>query len=64
MTFTCVVEEEGRTRRLDEADFPLTLGGAGADIVIPGVADEDPAAFLALDEGELYAQPRLSLIHI
>jgi formylglycine-generating enzyme required for sulfatase activity len=58
VTFTCVVEEEGRTRRLAEADFPLTLGGAGADIVVPGVAGDDPAAFLALDDGELYAQPR------
>jgi formylglycine-generating enzyme required for sulfatase activity len=58
VTFSCVVEEDGRTRRLDEGDFPLTLGGAGADIVVPGVAGEDPAAFLALDDGELYAQPR------
>ena len=58
MTFTCLIEEDGRTRRFGEADFPLTLGGAGADIVVPGLAGEDPAAFLALDEGELYAQPR------
>ena len=58
MTFSCVVEEEGRTRRVDETDFPLTLGGAGADIVVPGLPAEDPAVFLALDDGELYAQPR------
>jgi formylglycine-generating enzyme required for sulfatase activity len=58
VTFTCLVEEDGRTRRFGEADFPLTVGGRGADIVVPGVAGEDPAAFLALDEGELYAQPK------
>jgi formylglycine-generating enzyme required for sulfatase activity len=58
VTFTCLVEEDGRTRRFGEGDFPLTVGGTGADIVVPGVAGEDPAAFLALDEGELYAQPR------
>jgi formylglycine-generating enzyme required for sulfatase activity len=58
VSFTCLVEEDGRTRRFGEADFPLTVGGTGADIVVPGVAGEDPAAFLALDEGELYAQPR------
>lgn len=58
MTFTCLVEEDGRTRRFGEADFPLTLGGAGADIVVPGLNGDGPAAFLALDEGELYAQPR------
>ncbi len=58
MTFTCLVEEDGHTRRFGEADFPLTLGGEGADIAVPGLAGEDPAAFLALDEGELYAQPR------
>ena len=58
VTFTCLIEEDGRTRRFGEADFPLTLGGTGADIAVPGLAGEDPAAFLALDEGELYAQPR------
>jgi formylglycine-generating enzyme required for sulfatase activity len=58
VTFTCLVEEDGRTRRFGEADFPLTLGGAGADIVVPGLNGDGPAAFLALDEGELYAQPR------
>jgi len=58
VTFTCVVEEEGRTRRVDEADFPLTLGGAGADIEVPGLTGDEAAVFLALDDGELYAQPR------
>jgi hypothetical protein len=58
VTFTCVVEEEGRTRRVDESDFPLTLGGAGADIEVPGLTGDEAAVFLALDDGELYAQPR------
>ena len=58
MTFTCVVDEGGRTRRFEPADFPLALGGAEADIVVPGLEGEEPAAFLALDDGELFAQPR------
>jgi len=58
VTFTCLVEEDGRTRRFGEADFPLTLGGAGSDIVVPGLNGDGPAAFLALDDGELFAQPR------
>jgi formylglycine-generating enzyme required for sulfatase activity len=58
VTFTCLLEEGGRTRRLEEADFPLAVGGDGADIVVPGLAGKEPAAFLALDRGELFAQPR------
>ena len=58
MTLTCLVEEDGRTRRFEEADFPLALGGPEADVEVPGLAGEEPAAFLALDDGELFAQPR------
>ena len=57
MTLTCLVEEEGRTRRFEEADFPLALGGPEDDVEIPGLAGEEPAAFLALHDGEVFAQP-------
>jgi formylglycine-generating enzyme required for sulfatase activity len=58
LTFACLVEEGGRTRRFDAGDFPLAIGGPGADIVVPGLPGGEPSAFLALDDGELYAQPR------
>jgi len=58
MTLTCLVEEDGDTRRFEAADFPLALGGRDADVEIPGLAGEEPAAFLALHDGEVFAQPR------
>ena len=58
MTLSCLVEDGARTRRFEEADFPLSIGGAGADIEVPGLSGGEPAAFLALDDGELFAQPR------
>jgi formylglycine-generating enzyme required for sulfatase activity len=58
LNVACLVEEGGRTRRFGEADFPLSVGGAGADIVVPGLPAGEPSVFLALDGGELYAQPQ------
>ncbi len=57
MTLACLVEEGGRTRRFDSGDFPLAVGGPGADIVVPGLPAGEPALFLALGDDELYAQP-------
>jgi formylglycine-generating enzyme required for sulfatase activity len=58
MTLTCLVEEDGHTRRFEAADFPLALGGRDADVEVPGLEGDEPAAFLALHDGELFAQPR------
>jgi formylglycine-generating enzyme required for sulfatase activity len=58
MALACVVEEDGQRRRFGPGDFPLAVGGSGADIVVPGLAADEVAAFLALDEGELFAQPQ------
>ena len=58
MTLSCLVEEDDHTRRLEVSDFPLALGGRDADVEVPGLAGEEPAAFLALHDGELFAQPR------
>jgi formylglycine-generating enzyme required for sulfatase activity len=58
VSFACLVEEDGRTRRFEAGDFPLALGGPGADIVVPGLPGGEPSAFLALDDGELYAKPQ------
>ena len=58
MSFACLVEEDGHTRRFGATDFPLAVGGPGADIVVPGLARDEVAAFLALDDGELFAQPQ------
>jgi formylglycine-generating enzyme required for sulfatase activity len=58
LSFACLVEEGGRTRRFGAGDFPLALGGPGADIVVPGLPGGEPSVFLALADGELYAQPQ------
>jgi formylglycine-generating enzyme required for sulfatase activity len=58
MTLTCLVEEDGHTRRFEAADFPLAIGGRDADVEVPGLDGDEPAAFLALHDGELFAQPR------
>ena len=58
MTLSCLVEEDDHTRRFEVSDFPLALGGRDADVEVPGLAGEEPAALLALHDGELFAQPR------
>jgi formylglycine-generating enzyme required for sulfatase activity len=48
---------DGRGRRtLEPADFPLAVGGANADVPVPGLAGSVPAAWLALADGELFIQ--------
>jgi len=42
---------------LAAADFPLSIGGAGARIVVPGVADGALVALIGLDGAEPYLQP-------
>ena len=43
-------------RVLDAADFPVTLGGAGAGIVVPGGAPGDILGQLGIQDGRLYLQ--------
>jgi hypothetical protein len=50
------IEDGGETRRLQDDDFPLALGGIDADVPLPGAESEQPAAFLGFDEGQLFVQ--------
>jgi formylglycine-generating enzyme required for sulfatase activity len=50
-----LVEETRGTRRVGEADFPLTLGGSPADIELVGASSV--VAYLGLSDGELFVQP-------
>jgi formylglycine-generating enzyme required for sulfatase activity len=43
-------------RVFDAARFPLSLGGAGSDVVVPAPAD-GPLAWIALHEGQFFLQP-------
>ena len=43
-------------RALSAADFPVSLGGPGRTVVLPGAGD-DTVAWIALHEGQLFLQP-------
>lgn len=44
--------------RLDETELPLRVGGKSqGGIVVPGVADEELLAFIAIADGHIYIQP-------
>jgi formylglycine-generating enzyme required for sulfatase activity len=43
-------------RRLGAGDFPLSIGGAGSDVLV-ATSVNGPVAWIALQEGQLYAQP-------
>ena len=45
------------TRKFDEGDFPLKLGGPDADIEIPGQPSVHPIAHLGIAEDEFFLQP-------
>ena len=43
-------------RALSATDFPVSLGGPGRTVVLPGAGD-DTVAWIALHEGQLFLQP-------
>jgi len=51
-----VIREALGERRIHEQDFPLTIGGAGADLRL-AAAPQGVVAHLGLHEGELFVQP-------
>ena len=57
MIDTVILMEGGQERRLGVADFPLALGGSGADIQLLGVHASEPVAWLGLEQGSLFIQP-------
>ncbi len=51
-----IIETETATRRLTEADFPLSVGGSGADINLLGTQADTVVAHIALSSGHAYVQ--------
>jgi formylglycine-generating enzyme required for sulfatase activity len=51
------IEALSGERRLEEQDFPLSVGGAGTDVVMAGVDDNCVIAHIALSDGHAYIQP-------
>ncbi len=45
-------------RPLESADFPLTLGGAGSDVLLPGVAAGGVVARIGLSGDRLFIEPQ------
>jgi formylglycine-generating enzyme required for sulfatase activity len=50
------ITEAGASRRLNRDRFPLSLGGSGALIVLPGVAPGLTVAWIGLADGEPFLQ--------
>jgi len=47
----------GIRRQFEAGDFPLMVGGPGADIEFPGRSVDGPLAHLGIAEGEIFLQP-------
>ncbi|MBT8073431.1 MAG: SUMF1/EgtB/PvdO family nonheme iron enzyme [Xanthomonadales bacterium] len=51
------IDNVSGVRRVEAADFPLAIGGAGADISLPGLPAGTVVAHIALADGHAYLQP-------
>ena len=56
MNVELVLREPLGERAFAAGDFPVSIGGAGSDIVVPARA-AGPIAWLALQDGQLFVQP-------
>ncbi len=63
MSVALVLREPLGERTFAEGDFPLSIGAAGSDVVVP-VPSGGPAAWLALHDGQLYVQPAGDDVHV
>jgi len=52
-----VVEELDSVQQHTVGDVPLSIGGPGSHIVLPGVPAGETAAFICADDAALYVQP-------
>jgi len=55
---------EGAKRRVDAPDFPLAVGGAEADIDVPGPPASEPLAYLGTSEGEVFVQAGAGTVRV
>ncbi len=51
------IETADGERRLDQDDFPLSIGGPGSDITLQDVSAKNVLAHIALSSGHAYIQP-------
>ena len=58
------IETASGTRRLGEADFPLSVGGSGADIALQETSADTIVAHIALSSGHAYVQPAVADIEL
>ncbi len=50
------LDDRGRARALGRAELPLVIGGSGADVEVPGLA-EQPIAYVAAEGQDFFVQP-------
>ncbi|MFO0336412.1 MAG: PEGA domain-containing protein [Pseudomonadota bacterium] len=59
---TYTLREPLGSRSLDAGDFPLTLGGPGAAVLVPGCAPGEVLALVGLADGEPFLQPAANAV--
>ena len=57
MSAQLIIREPLGERRLPDQDLPVSIGGAGSDIVVPAPAP-GPLAWIGAQDGQLFLQPR------
>jgi len=58
------IDTASGTRRLSEADFPLSVGGIGADIALQETPADTIVAHIGLSSGHAYVQPAVAGIEL
>jgi formylglycine-generating enzyme required for sulfatase activity len=56
LTRSVYIEKDSGSRRVETTDFPLTLGGADADIPLPGIPSAEPVALIGAADDGLFIQ--------
>jgi len=56
MSTRILVMSPGETREIDRAEFPVSVGGVGADLTVSGV-DAGPWVHLGIEGDEFFVQP-------
>ena len=51
-----IIEDAGGSREVAHDAFPLSVGGPGAAVPLPGMLAGEPVAWIGREEGELFLQ--------